>query len=96
MDWLVCRAFIESVKTGTNPPIDVYDAATWLAVGALSARSIREERTVDFPDFTHGLWMRREPALKRKYGLEEVVEDPTVPIFPTPLEKHEADENGLQ
>ena len=36
MDWLVCRAFIESVKAGTDTPIDAYDTVTWLAVGPLS------------------------------------------------------------
>ena len=36
MDWLVCRAFIESVKKGTPAPIDIYDTLTWLAVGVRS------------------------------------------------------------
>lgn len=30
MDYLVLRAFIESVQNNQLPPIDVYDAATWM------------------------------------------------------------------
>ena len=40
MDWLLIRAFIESVKSGTNTPIDAYDTATWMAIGTLSEMSI--------------------------------------------------------
>ena len=29
MDYLVCRAFVEAIKRGTKPPIDVYDAAAY-------------------------------------------------------------------
>ena len=32
MDYLVFRAFVESVKNGTGVPIDIYDAAAWMAV----------------------------------------------------------------
>ena len=42
MDWLVCRAFVESVKAGTDTPIDAYDTATWLAIGPLSEQSIAQ------------------------------------------------------
>lgn len=81
MDWLVCRAFLESVKAGTNTPIDVYDTATWLAVGPLSERSIREGgMPVDFPDFTDGAWQNREPALPCKYSLDVVVKDDSISV----------------
>lgn len=82
MDWLVCRAFIEAVKNGTNTPIDAYDTVTWLAVGALSEQSIRGGGVpVDFPDFTNGKWQKREPVVKSKYCLDEICEDPSTPIF---------------
>lgn len=82
MDWLVCRAFIEAVKSGTNTPIDAYDTVTWLAVGALSEQSIRNGGIpVDFPDFTNGKWQSREPIVKGKYCLDMVCEDPDTPIF---------------
>ena len=82
MDWLVCRAFIESVKAGTDTPIDAYDTVTWLAVGPLSEQSIAKGGApVAFPDFTKGKWFRREPAPHGKYALDAIVEDRDTPIF---------------
>ena len=82
IDWLVCRAFIESVKTQTNPPIDVYDTASWLCIGVLSAKSIElGGAPVEIPDFTRGKWQNREPVARGKYCLDEVCEDPNVSIF---------------
>jgi len=82
VDWLVCRAFIEAVKNGTNTPIDAYDSVTWLAVGALSEQSIKQGGSpVDFPDFTRGKWKKREPIVKGKYCLDEICEDRSVKIF---------------
>ena len=40
MDYMVLSAFFESVKTGAPVPIDVYDAASWMAISALSEDSI--------------------------------------------------------
>ena len=81
MDWLVCRAFIESVKSGTNTPIDVYDTATWLAVGALSEKSLAlGGASVEFPDFTGGKWQSREPDETGKYSLSEIVVDTSIAI----------------
>ncbi len=84
MDWLVCRAFIESVKNGTNTPIDAYDTATWLAVGPLSEMSIAQgSQPVSFPDFTRGRWFRRADELHEgKYSLDKIVDDPETPIYP--------------
>ena len=36
IDWLVLRAFIESVKRGVQTPIDAYDTVTWMAIAPLS------------------------------------------------------------
>ncbi|MBQ7335296.1 MAG: Gfo/Idh/MocA family oxidoreductase [Clostridia bacterium] len=84
MDWLVVRAFIESVKAGTDTPIDAYDTAAWMAIGPLSEMSIAKGGApVDVPDFTRGKWFRREPAVKGKYCLDEICEDPNTPIVPT-------------
>lgn len=81
MDWLVCRAFIEAVKNGTNTPIDAYDTVTWLAVGALSEQSINGGGVpVDFPDFTNGKWQNREPVIPGKYCLDEICIDESVEI----------------
>lgn len=65
MDYLVLRAFIESVQNQTEPPIDVYDAATWMAITALSEESIAQgSAPVSIPDFTNGRWClpRSNPA----------------------------------
>lgn len=60
MDYFTHRAFIDALKNGTRMPIDVYDAATWLAVSVLSEESIREGGTPKaIPDFTNGKWMYR-------------------------------------
>ena len=70
MDYLVLRAFIESAKAGVEPPVDVYDTATYMSVTALSERSIAEGCTLQsMPDFTEGRWQNREPAPKSKYAL---------------------------
>ena len=83
IDWLVCRAFVESVKNGTNTPIDAYDSVTWLAVGVLSEQSIKlGGAPVEFPDFTNGKWKNREPIVESKYWLDKVCADPDTPIFP--------------
>lgn len=82
MDWLVCRAFVEAVKNGTNTPIDAYDSVTWLAIGALSEMSIKGGGIpVEIPDFTKGKWQNREPVVKCKYCLDEICEDRSVKIF---------------
>jgi len=81
MDWLVCRAFVEAVKNGTNTPIDAYDTVTWLAVGALSEQSINGGGIpIDFPDFTNGKWQNREPIVTGKYCLDEICIDESVKI----------------
>ncbi|MDX1907006.1 MAG: Gfo/Idh/MocA family oxidoreductase [Bacteroidia bacterium] len=60
MDFFVLHAFIESTKRQVPPPLDVYDAAAWSAVSALSEQSIAQGgASVVFPDFTRGKWMNR-------------------------------------
>ena len=60
MDYLVLRAFIESVQNQTPPPIDVYDAAAWMCVTALSEASIAAgSLPMEIPDFTGGRWVDR-------------------------------------
>ena len=69
MDFFVVQAFVESVKQRTNPPLDVYDAASWSVITPLSEESIAQgSMPVDFPDFTRGRWLQRKPA----FGLSEV------------------------
>ena len=82
MDWLVTRAFVESVKRGTNTPIDAYDTVLWMAIGALSEESIKTGRSVEVPDFTNGKWMNREPDVLGKYCLSQVCDEPETKLFP--------------
>jgi predicted dehydrogenase len=61
MDWFVVNSFIEGAKANKPAAIDVYDAATWLAITALSEQSIAAgSSAVSFPDFTRGRWMRKK------------------------------------
>lgn len=61
-DYLLMRTFVESSARSVRPPIDVYDAAAWMAISPLSEESIaRGGDTVTFPDFTDGDWLIDEP-----------------------------------
>lgn len=62
MDYFVIHAFVEALKAQAPMPIDIYDAVTWSAITPLSEQSIAEGyRTLEFPDFTGGLWRSRKP-----------------------------------
>jgi len=62
MDFFVLNAFIESAKQNIAPPLDAYDAAAWSAITPLSEASIANNgEPQDFPDFTRGLWVSRQP-----------------------------------
>lgn len=62
MDFFVFHHFIECAKQGIAPQIDVYDAATWLAITPLSEASIATGSSPQaFPDFTRGRWTERQP-----------------------------------
>jgi predicted dehydrogenase len=82
MDWLVSRAFIESVKAGTETPIDAYDTVSLMAIAPLSEESVRKGGApVEIPDFTNGKWFRRAPLVAQKYSLDEVCEDDRISIW---------------
>jgi len=73
MDYLVMRAFLESVQLGIEPPLDVYDGATLMAITPLSEDSIAMGGApVAIPDFTDGKWIKRGPAPKSKYALDTI------------------------
>jgi predicted dehydrogenase len=68
MDFFVVHAFIECVKRGVEPPIDVYDAAAWSVISPLSEQSIAMgSEPMRFPDFTRGKWVTR----RKVFGLSE-------------------------
>ena len=59
-DGLMLSVFFDCVRYDKTMPIDVYDAATWMAVTALSEQSIANGSVpVEFPDFTKGKWMEK-------------------------------------
>ncbi|MBQ7336507.1 MAG: Gfo/Idh/MocA family oxidoreductase [Clostridia bacterium] len=71
MDGIEFRQFINALKSNSEMPIDVYDAAAWMCVTALSAASIAAGGMPQaIPDFTGGLWTVRKPR--------DVVEIPIV------------------
>ena len=76
MDYLVLRAFFESVINNTPTPIDVYDTAAWMAVSCLSEESVAMgSMPVAFPDFTNGMWICREAEAPSKYALSNVFDE---------------------
>lgn len=63
MDYLMLARLLECVREGLPPDIDVYDAAAWSAVGALSVISVSNgSKPVEFPDFTRGKWTERSAS----------------------------------
>ena len=57
MDWLEFEIFFQRLRDGGPMPVDVYDAASWMAVTTLSERSIAGGGSVvHIPDFTGGKW----------------------------------------
>ena len=62
MDDIEFRVFIDTLKANKEMPIDVYDAASWMSVTALSAASVATGGMPQaIPDFTGGLWTVRPP-----------------------------------
>lgn len=73
MDYLVMRAFIESIQSGRAFPIDVYDTASWMAVTCLSEQSVAMgSQPVPIPDFTDGRWIGREARPGDIFSLDAV------------------------
>jgi len=63
MDWLVFKGFFDSVRNGTQTPIDVYDMASWMSISSLTEDSIAKGgQPVAIPDFTNGQWIRKRGA----------------------------------
>ena len=62
MDYFLFSSFFDAVLKGAEMPIDVYDAAAWMCITALSEHSIANGgRTESVPDFTRGKWISRKP-----------------------------------
>ena len=62
IDAIMLSEFFDAAVKGKEMPIDVYDAATWMAVTCQSEASISAGgMPVEIPDFTNGKWIMREP-----------------------------------
>lgn len=60
MDGIEFRVFVDCLREGRPMPVDVYDAAAWMAVTVLSEQSVAAGGAPQaFPDFTSGEWLRR-------------------------------------
>ncbi len=60
MDFIMLYRLLQCVREGLPPDLDVYDAASWSAIGPLSVTSVsRGSAPIDFPDFTQAKWMQR-------------------------------------
>lgn len=71
MDYLVLRSMINAAKGETLPAIDVYDAAAWMCITALSEKSIQNGNSaVEIPDFTNGKYKNRIDKSAGKYALD--------------------------
>ena len=69
------RAFLEAVRKGTQTPIDVYDSATLMSISILSEESIATgSAPVAIPDFTNGMWLKREPGPRSIFNLFDLDE----------------------
>lgn len=62
MDTLTLKAFFRCAQTGEEMPIDIFDAAAWMAITCLSETSIKNNGLpMEIPDFTGGEWVLRDP-----------------------------------
>jgi hypothetical protein len=69
MDYVELREFVDRLKSGEEMTIDVYDAASWMVISALSEQSIAEGgKAMQIPDFTRGKWLDREPLDVLKFN----------------------------
>ncbi len=60
MDAIEFRVFVDRLKKDEPMPIDVYDAAAWMSVTALSEASVAAGgMPQSMPDFTSGAWVYR-------------------------------------
>lgn len=60
MDYLMFKDFFAKIESGEPFALDVYDAASWMSVTALSEESAAKGgMPVSIPDFTCGKWINR-------------------------------------
>ena len=63
MDFMMDWRLIDCLRNGLPLDQDVYDAATWSSIIALSQQSVANRaKSVDVPDFTRGAWKTNKPV----------------------------------
>jgi hypothetical protein len=63
MDFIMDWRLIDCLRNGLPLDQDVYDAASWTAVGLLSEQSVASRsKSIDIPDFTRGNWKTNKPV----------------------------------
>ena len=63
MDFLMDWRWVSLLRHGLPLDMDVYDGASWTAVGLLSEKSVASRSaSVDIPDFTGGSWTKNKPV----------------------------------
>ena len=61
MDYIMFEEFVNALLEKRPMPIDVYDAAAWMCITALSEKSIKNNgESQQVPDFTNGKYKYRE------------------------------------
>jgi predicted dehydrogenase len=71
-DYFVLYDFVRMLKTGREPWIDVYDAATWSSLYHCTRQSLDNgSAPVEMPDFTGGRWKQKD---WRKESLKPVLD----------------------
>jgi predicted dehydrogenase len=62
MDFIMDWRLIDCLRNGLPLDQNVYDAAAWSSVFALSQKSVAaKSKSVDVPDFTRGAWQNNKP-----------------------------------
>ena len=62
MDFVMDWRLIDCLRNGLPLDQDVYDAASWTAVGLLSEQSVKKRSaSIDIPDFTRESWKTNKP-----------------------------------
>jgi len=63
MDFIMLYRIVQCMREGLPPDLDVYDAASWSAIGPLSVQSVaNRSAAVEIPDFTRGHWRDRKAS----------------------------------
>ncbi|MDD6736231.1 MAG: Gfo/Idh/MocA family oxidoreductase [Clostridiales bacterium] len=61
MDYFEFCAFFDAIANDKPMPVDVYDAASWMCISALTKESIAKGNIpMEIPDFTCGAWKTRK------------------------------------